>query len=132
MAKITESRIFEISKILATKAGKECQDGWVYVSSIAELVLRNLRNGLTFADNMDCEIKRITVRNNVETVVSVAASRKRASRVLIDRVVNTDYYVWDKFGFKYNSDGDLVIKIVFDGSPPATLDIAVDITILFG
>lgn len=131
MAKITESRIFEISKFLATKSGKELEGVLTYLSNFAELTLRNLRNGLTFADNMDCELKRINIRNGVETVVSIA-SRKRAVRVYVDRIVDTNYYSWNEFGWKFNNTGELVIKLGIAGSPPASLDIPVDITILFG
>lgn len=131
MAKITESRIFEVSKYLATKSGKELEGVLTYLSSFAELVLRNLRNGLTFGDNLDCEIKRVTVRNAVETVVAVA-SKRRPVRVYLDRVLDSTFYVCDRFGWRFNNNGDLVIKCIFDGSPSPSLDIQVDITLIFG
>ena len=131
MAKITISRIFEISKALATKSGQELQGPLTYLSELAEVTLRNLRNGLTFYDNMDCTSRRVSVRTNTETVVSIA-ERKRAKRIYIDRVVNDTYYVYEKFGWKFNSAGEIVIKIVFAGSPDANLDIDVDLVIHFG
>lgn len=131
MAKVTLSRIYDLSKSLATKAGKELEDPLRYLAEFAELTLRNLRNGLTFADNMDCEIKQITVKNSAETIVSVA-SRKRAVRITVDQAINQTYYVVTGFGWKYNNAGEIVVKISFDGSPPASLDVPVNIVIHFG
>lgn len=131
MAKITVSRIFELSKYLATKSGQELKDALVYMSEFAEVSLRNLRNGLTFADNFDCETKTVSVRTNTEAKISLA-SRKRASSVLIRRVVSDAFYIVEKFGWKYNADGDIVVTIVFSGSPASTLDISVELLILFG
>ncbi len=131
MAKITISRLFEISQSLSTKAGQELRPALQYISEFAEVTLRNLRNGLTFADNLDCQIKRVSVRSGVETVVSIDGT-KRASRVTVDKVVENTYYVVSAFGWKYNSNGDIVIKVTLDGSPPSSLDIVLDIVIHFG
>lgn len=131
MAKITISRLFEISKALTTKSGQELSDSLTYLSEFAEVTLRNLRNQLTFTDNMDCENRRVSVRNNTETVVSIA-KRKRASRIYVDRVVNDTYYVVDSFGWKFNTAGEIVIKVGFTNSPDANLDIDLDVVIHFG
>lgn len=131
MAKITVSRIFELSKYLATKSGQELKDALVYLSEFAEVSLRNLRNGLTFADNFDCELKTVSLRSNNETKISLA-SLKRPVDVKIRRVINNTYYIVDKFGWKFNSDGDIVITAVFSGSPASTLDISCELLILFG
>lgn len=130
MAKITISRIYELSKYLGTQAGKELQDPLTYMSEFAELTLRNLRNGLTFNDNLDCVTKRVTVKNNTETIVSIA-SKKRAVRINIDRAIDDTFYVVTGFGWKFNTDGDVVIKVTFAGSP-GTADIPIDIIIHFG
>jgi hypothetical protein len=133
MAKITISRIFEISKYLATKAGQELRDPLTYLSEFAEVTLRNLRNGLTFADNLDCEVKRVSVRNDLETIVSTSTSdSKRAVRITVDRAIDGTYYVVNSFGWKYNANGDIVIKATFDGTPAASLAIPLDIVIHFG
>lgn len=131
MAKITVSRIFELSKYLATKSGQELKDALIYTSEFAEVALRNLRNGLTFADNFDCEVKQVTLRTGIETKIAIA-SRKRATSVVVRRVVNDLYYQVNSFGWKYAADGDIVVTAAFAGSPPSTLDITVEILILFG
>ena len=131
MAKITVSRIFELSKYLATKSGNELKDALIYMSEFAEVSLRNLRNGLTFTENFDCQIKSVSVRDNIETKISIA-NRKRATAVLVQRVVSDTYYVINKFGWKYSSDGDIVVTIVFATSPASTVDVNVELLILFG
>jgi len=131
VSKITVSKIFELSKYLATKSGQELKDALVYMSEFAEVSLRNLRNGLTFSDNFDCETKLVSVRTNTETKVSLA-NRKRPSCILVRRVISDVYYVVDKFGWKFGQDGDIVINITFGGSPAATEQISVEILILFG
>lgn len=131
MAKITVSRIFELSKYLATKSGQELRDALTYMSEFAEVSLRNLRQGLTFGDNFDCTLKTVGIRSNLETTISLAG-RKRPSAVWIRRVVDDTYYEVTSFGWKFNPDGDIVVKIVFTGSPAATLEISTELLILFG
>lgn len=132
MAKITISRIYELSKALSTKSGQELQGPLTFLSELAEVSLRNLRNGLTFTDNMDCETKRVFVRDNEETIISISSRNKRAQRIYVDRAIDTTYYVINSFGWKYNANGEVVLKIGFANSPPSSLDIPVDIVIHFG
>lgn len=131
MAKITVSRLFEISSYLTTKAGQELRPALSYISEFAEVTLRNLRNGLTFADNLDCELKRVSVREGTEAIISIASNR-RPSRIYVDRVIENTYYSITSFGWKFNSNGDVVIKIKFDGTPATSLEIPIDIMISFG
>lgn len=131
MAKITVSRIFELSKYLATKSGQELKDALIYLSEFAEVSLRNLRNGLTFRDNFDSQLKIISVRTGVETTVAVQGS-KRPSCILICRVVDNNYYVVDSFGWKFGADGNVLVTVGFTGSPGATTAIDVEILLLFG
>lgn len=56
MAKITISRIFEVSLIATSKAYTELQPFIDYVNSLADNTIRILRNGITLADNLSCSI----------------------------------------------------------------------------
>jgi hypothetical protein len=131
MAKVTISRIFELSRYLGTKSGQELKDALVYISELAEVSLRLLRNGLTFNDNFDCETKTVYIRTNVETVIAIA-NRRRPSAILVKRVINDTYYEIDSYGWKFSTSGDVIVKIVFSNSPASTLDIPVEILLLFG
>lgn len=135
MAKVTISRIFEISKYLATKSGKELEDPLRYLSDFSELTLRALRNQLTFGENLDCEIKMVKLRTSIPTVIS-PATRRRVVRLTIDQVVDNVYYVVSKFGWKYNANGDLIVFAAFTneagGSPASTTNINTSLVIHFG
>ena len=56
MAKITISRIFEVSLIAASKAYTDMQPFVDYVNSLADNTIRILRNGVTLSDNVSCTI----------------------------------------------------------------------------
>ena len=130
MAKVTIGTIFELSRYLATKSGQELRDALEYISQFAEVSLRCLRGGLTFSDNFDGELKMVSVRTDTETIIKTV-SKKRASQIMIRRVVNDRYYVTTGFGWKFSNSGDIVIKVIFDDSPAATLDITLELLILF-
>lgn len=128
--KVTISRLFEISKSLGTQAGKELSDALQYLADLGEMTARGLTNSLTFEDNLDCQTKRLTVRNNTLTVIGAPTGR-RITRIYVDRVISP-YFVVTGFGWQISGSGQVVAKFLFDGSPPATQDITVDITIFYG
>lgn len=130
MAKITVSKIFELSKYLATKSGQELKDALIYLSEFAEVSLRSLRNGLTFRDNFDCEYKVVRLKDNTETVVSVLGG-KRPTSIFISRTINNLYYTVSGFGWKFNSAGDVVVKVVFNQTPPSGTQIDVEFLLVF-
>lgn len=130
MAKISITKIFELSKYLATKSGQELRDALVYLAEFSEISIRSLRKGLTFDDNFDSETKQVSLVNGVETIISVA-SAKRATQVMVKRIFSDQYYVIDSFGWKYNGDGDIVVKASFAGSPAASQPIPLEVLIIF-
>lgn len=131
MAKVTLSRLFEVSRYLTTDAGKELKDALQYLSEFVEVTTRNLRNGLTFADNFDTTIKQLTVRPDTETVI-LTGERRRVREVVLRRVIDDTYYVVDSFGWKYNAEGNVIVKTGFTGSPPSTQDVNLEVMIHFG
>lgn len=131
MAKVTLSRLFEVSRYLTTEAGDQLKDALFYLSEFVEVTTRNLRNGLTFTDNFDTIIKTISVRPDTETVILVS-DKRRATEVVLRRVVDNQYYDVSSYGWKYNSAGEIVVRVGFAGSPPATQDITVVVMIHFG
>jgi hypothetical protein len=56
VAKITISRIFEVSLIAASKAYTDMQPFVDYVNGLADNTIRILRNGITLTDNVSCTI----------------------------------------------------------------------------
>lgn len=131
MAKVNLNRIFEISRLLQTKSGQELRAALEYLSDFAEQTLRNLKNGITFKDNLDCEIRRVTVREGLEVIIS-SPSRKRPAKIFWDRVIDNNYYQVTSFGWKFSDTGEIVVKFNFSGPPPSDLDLPVDLTIIYG
>ncbi len=135
MAKITVSRLFEISRYLTTDAGKQLEGALRYLSEFAEVSIRTLRNGLTFADNVDCAIKTLTLPSEIVTTVAFSGS-KRASYVIPVRVVDINYWVISEFGWSYDSNGNLQVfcKILdtTGASPPTSWRGDLVLIILFG
>ena len=131
MAKFNLSRLFEVSQYLTTESGAELKDALVYISEFVEVVTRNLRNGLTFGDNFDAAVKEVTCRPDTELVVLVG-ERKKVREVVVRQAIHDTYFTVASFGWKYNSEGNVVIKAGFTGSPPATTDIKLALLIHFG
>ena len=131
MARVTISRLFEVSNYLGTRAGSELRDALVYLSEFVEVTVRNLRNGLTYVDNFDVLRKEVTVREDRETVILVNDSR-RVREVQVRQVVDDEFYVMSSFGWKYNTSGQIVIKCKFDGTPSADRDVNLVVLLHFG
>lgn len=70
MAKLTINRILETSRFLATKSGQELADLITYLGDLAEQTIRALRQGLTFEDNVRCQVKTVTMESGVSTLVN--------------------------------------------------------------
>lgn len=113
MAKYNLSRLLETTQLLATEAGSQLKDLVSYVAEMAENVARLLRNGLTFADNVACEVKTFTVKHNVEAQIG-------ASKTVIGmwpiRVDSTSTGL-DSFAWYYDQGGRLTLKAGFTGAP---------------
>tara|TARA_R110000824_G_scaffold23048_1_gene83276 strand:+ start:3803 stop:4210 length:408 start_codon:yes stop_codon:yes gene_type:complete len=135
MAKITISRLFEVSKYLTTDSGKELKDALVYLSEFVEVVIRNLRNGLTFEGNFDTQVKQVVLNPETETVI-LSSTTRRVKEVVVRQVISDTYYRLDGFGWKYNSEGNVVISAGFKdatgGSPGSNENVALALLIHFG
>ena len=135
MAKVTISRLFEVSKYLVTESGKELKDALVYISEFVEVMTRNLRNGLTFIDNFDAQLKTISVLPGTESVILTGEVR-RVKEVVIRRVIDNTYYIVTNYGWKYNPEGNVVITANFENSSgvasPATELVNLAIMVHFG
>jgi hypothetical protein len=127
MAKITISRIFETSKILATEPGQILQDFINYMSQLAEQTLRNLRNGLTFTDNFDCLVSTVALSDGVDQVVNT--SGRQPSGILPLRVVSTAYGA-DSFAWYIDETGATHVTMTFTNSPTKAQNVV--LLILFG
>jgi hypothetical protein len=126
MAKITIQRIFETTKALATEAGQSLQDFINFNAQFAEITLRALRNGLTYADNMDCEIRSVSLTHNVNQLISV---KRRPTEVRVRRVFDPAFALSAPLQWGFAAGGDVFLKAVF--TPAPTTPITVEIIILY-
>lgn len=130
MSKITISRIFETSRALATKSGQELADVIQFLADLGEQTLRNLRNGLTYPDNFDCEVKSVFLRTGVATVVSTSGT-KAVKEVRVRRFLDTRYPL-DSWIWYVDQAGALTVKAGFASSPSADYEVPLEILIYFG
>jgi hypothetical protein len=126
MAKITISRLFETSKILATKSGQELADLVQYLADFAEQTLRNLRNGLTFADNFNCKVFQVKLLQATDTIINTDS--KIPIGIIPIRVVSTTATL-DAFGWFIDNNGRVNVNARFSGFP--VINIEVVLVILF-
>lgn len=128
MAAINVGRIFETSKILATKAGQEIRDFVDYSAAAFEQVVRALRNGLTFADNFDAKYIEVELVN--DTVTGLNTGAKRPKLILPCQVISLAYG-WDSFHWYIDGAGQTKCVMGFTGTP-GTTQIKVVLLIVYG
>lgn len=92
MAKITISRIFEVSLIASSKAYEELQTFVEYVNGLADNTIRILRNGVTLNDNINCSI--ITQQLTPNTPLTFAVNARPVGVIVLqsDRPVTS--FTW--------------------------------------
>jgi hypothetical protein len=114
MAKLSIQRLLEVSKLLATDAGKQLEEALTFLNDVSDQVLRALRNGLTFQDNFNCLVTEATLKHDTETQIST--SGKRPSGVIPLRVLSTTSGI-DATTWFLNNQGQLTVKIKFSDAP---------------
>jgi hypothetical protein len=98
-----------------------------YMSRFVAQVVPALKNGLTFADNFNCKVATVTLRNNVAQKLKVD---KPVIGVFVIRVGSTTYG-FTSLTWYYDSSGSLTVKVGFSGSPSADAQIDATIVILY-
>ena len=120
MAKITISRLFELSKALATDAGDALKEPLTYLADFAEQTIRNLKNGLTFSDNFACKVATLSLTSGVASVVNTDG--KTPTDILVTRVVSSANRL-DSFGWWVTDSGETKVNATFTGSPTSALTV---------
>lgn len=125
--KITLSRVFETSRALATNAGQELSDFIDFTAQMSEQVLRALRNGLTFEDNVRCLTQRVTLESDKHQQVSTGG--KLPNKVLVTRIYSLTNGL-SGFLWYVDNQNRLNVRCTFDSSP-GTSKIDVDLLIFY-
>jgi len=113
--KLKISKVLDVSKFLPTEAGDQLKDLIIYIGEFTQQVIQAIGGKLNFADNFVSELKTINVISNQVAIVSVDG--RRVSNVFVVRVLESTYFVVNKFGWKYGNDGNLNLVIGIFGDP---------------
>jgi hypothetical protein len=124
--KLTAARLLETGKLLGTKAGKELADLIAYVNDTSDEIIRALRQGLTFADNFNCQVTKYSISNDTEQIIFT--NGKTPIGIIPIKVVSMSTGV-DEFAWWVGNDNQTRIKVGLTGAPSASVDIV--LVILF-
>lgn len=112
MAKITISRIFEVSLIATSKAYTELQPFIDYVNSLADNTIRILRNGITLGDNINCSI--VSQKFTPGQALQFAVNARPVGIIVLQSDAPVTSFVWQPL-----SDATQVSGTVTSSSPIA-------------
>jgi hypothetical protein len=113
LAKITLGTLVDVSRYLATDAGKQLADFIPLMADVTRETVSALKNGLNFQDNFDAEIKTVTLTHNVEQIM---LTRKQPMGIVPMRVVSTSVGI-DGLAWYINQRNQVVVKATLTGSP---------------
>jgi hypothetical protein len=126
VTKITIQRTYDKSQIANTDAGKQLDPFVDSQLSVNELVLRTLRNGVSFGDNVYCLVKDLELRHNTPQTVGID---KPVDMILVGRNYSKDYPLSAPLHWYYNDQNQVVVIAQFSGSP--TIAIKIRTVLLF-
>lgn len=115
MARLTIGRIFELSKALATAAGKELADFINDYADTREQVVRALRNGITLKDNINCILSTVSLKHNTPQIVNT--SGRQPVVVFVGRTAKQIYNC--SIGWEMNNNGELSVLPTITGTTNA-------------
>jgi hypothetical protein len=127
MAKLTVSSLLEISRWLATPAGKELAGFLEWVSDTCRQLITAVNRGLTFRDNFAAEAKTVSLVHNTFQVIALPAGRV-PSGIIVQRVVSATVG-WDSLAWYIDDQDRLQVRVGFTGAPTAAQDVS--LVILF-
>ncbi len=119
LAKLSITRFLETSRFLSTDAGKQLSDFILYVSDFAEQALRALRNGLTFADNVNCLVVNATLQHEKPQVIN---SNGRQPFLILHQTISTSTCITGLVNYQDQSN-QLTVIPTFKGAPTGNVSV---------
>lgn len=127
MTVISISRTPDIAKALNTKSGQELEDILSFlVSELTDQVIRTLRNGISFKDNVNCLVSTVALSHDIEQEIETGG--RTPQQIIFGRVSSTTSIITG-FGWYLDERSRLQVKVKYDPVPTSALDCT--ITILF-
>lgn len=124
--KLTIGKLLESSRYLATEVGQQIPDFFVFMSDLTDQVVRALRNGLTFQDNFDAEIRTTSVTHNTAQVVVPRKPGAAVQGIIPLRLVSQTHGI-DSFAWYYDPQGRLTIRVGITSAPANPIQITLAI-----
>ena len=130
--KIKLSNILDLSKYLDTKAGQDIKGVLEYLAQLADELITALTSNLSYSDNFSCEIKKVDLRHNLKTQISVSKNNSDVKEIRVRRIYDDEYFTVSSFGWTNNTQGSIDVKLSVEGAPPIPYSLSVDLLILYG
>lgn len=131
MTKARISKVFDMSKYLSTKSGQELQDVLFYISELVNDFISCITNGLSYLDNFDCEYKTVSLLNGVDTVIGISKPNKRVTEIRVRQIISDDFFAYTSFGWKYNYNGEIIVNMIYSGTPPTNFSASTNLIIYY-
>jgi hypothetical protein len=129
MTVVTITRTPDIAKALNTKSGKELEDILSFlVTELTDQVIRCLRNGISFQDNVTCKVSVVELTHDVYQEIDTGT--RTPTQILFGRV-SSPTTILTGFGWYIDERGRLQVKVKYDPVPSPTAPLDVTLTILF-
>jgi len=127
MTVITITRTPDIAKALNSEAGKQLDDILSFlVTELTDQVIRTLRNGISFKDNVTCIVSQVALTH--DTFQEIETSGRTPTQILFGRV-SSPTSILTGFGWYIDERSRLQVKVKYDPVPTGPLDCT--LTILF-
>ena len=127
--RLSISKLFDTAKVLDIFRGQNMEGLDEFVTSITELsekIITALRNNISLADNIDCEVREIFLTHNVTAAASPSPSNRRKTvRAIIPCYSSSFDNPITSFAWQYDSAGSIRIRAKFDGDPTAAQTVRV-------
>jgi hypothetical protein len=118
--KLRLSSVFEQDKYLETESGQELKGMIDFFSEFTQQVVQGLTGQLTYGDNFAIEEKRIRLKSGQVTTVKTDTNR-RVKEIRARKLISDTFFTMTSWGWKYNTDGQAVVRIHISGQPHCVL-----------
>lgn len=119
MTKVTSTRVFEKGQVAGTNSGKELNPFLDWVINTFENLVRILQKGVGIQDNMDADLKTVTLKNATPLTISVS---KRPIRIHVGRQVPIDNPM-TSFVWGFETDTSITLIAEFKNAPTSSVDV---------
>lgn len=124
--KLSVSKLLDTSKLLTSQAGQQLQELINYTSQTFSQVISALRNGLSYQDNFDCLIQRVSLTHNTSQVINRGPLTKSVIGVVPMQTISTTTCVTALVWYM-DSGNNLVVVPQLLGAPSSPVTVVLRI-----